>query len=77
MHALSCIQLLKKMNSQITSLQKHHMSIKEACEYTTLSERFIRGLIAKKKLKAAHVGGRVILRTVDIDRFLQEGTNHD
>ena len=51
------------------------MNIKVASNYTTLSERTLRYLIADRKLRVTKVGRRNILRKVDLDRFIESGLN--
>jgi excisionase family DNA binding protein len=50
-----------------------YQNVRQASKYTTLGERNLRGLIADGKIKAIRKGRRVILRTIDLDRFLTGG----
>lgn len=47
------------------------LNVPEASKYIGVSERTLRSLIADRKIKVVRVGGRVLLRLVDIDRFIE------
>ena len=48
------------------------LSVAEASEYIGISERTIRSWIADRKIKVSRLGGRVVLRLVDVDRFIEK-----
>jgi excisionase family DNA binding protein len=48
------------------------LSVVEASKYIGVSERNLRSWIADRKIKVARLGGRVVLRLVDIDRFIEK-----
>lgn len=47
------------------------LNVPEASKYIGVSERTLRSLFAERKIKVVRIGGRVLLRLVDIDRFLE------
>ena len=47
-------------------------SVAEASEYIGISERTIRSWIADRKIKVSRLGGRVVLRLVDVDRYIEK-----
>lgn len=47
------------------------LSAREAARYIGVSERTVRSWIADRKIKVARLGGRVVLRLVDVDRFIE------
>ena len=47
------------------------LNVPEASKYIGVSQRTLRSWIADRKIKVVRVGGRVLLRLVDIDRFLE------
>lgn len=47
------------------------LSVVEASEYVGVSQRTFRSWIAERKIKVARLGGRVVLRLVDVDRFIE------
>jgi excisionase family DNA binding protein len=46
-------------------------SVEEVAEYLGVVPLTVRRLIAAKKLKAFHVGRRVVVRAADVDRYLE------
>lgn len=51
------------------------MSMSEAAVYLGISTRLLRDLIRSKKIKAAKLGGRVILRLQDVDEAVERLAN--
>lgn len=49
---------------------KAYLSIPEAAQLMRVSERTLRSLVANRKIKAVRVRRRVILRLVDINRYM-------
>ena len=47
------------------------LNVAEASKYIGISERTIRSWIADRKIKVSRLGGRVVLRLVDVDRFVE------
>lgn len=48
------------------------LNVPEASRYVGISERTLRSLIAERKIKIVRLGGRILLRLVDIDRFIEK-----
>lgn len=48
------------------------MSVVEASKYIGISERTIRSWISDRKIRVSRIGGRVVLRLVDIDRWIEK-----
>ena len=48
------------------------MNVAEASQYIGISDRFLRELIASKKIRAARIGKRVVLRLVDLDAWIEK-----
>jgi excisionase family DNA binding protein len=60
--------------AEISSLRTNppkQLSVAEASKYIGISERTLRSWIAERKIKVARLGGRVVLRLVDVDRFIE------
>lgn len=47
------------------------LNVAEASKYIGISERTIRSWIADREIKVSRLGGRVVLRLVDVDRFIE------
>ena len=47
------------------------LNVPEASQYIGISQRNLRSLIADRKIKVARIGDRVLLRLVDVDRWLE------
>ncbi len=46
------------------------MNIQEAAEYLRVSVRLIQKLTANRRLRAAHVGRRLIFKRAELDRYI-------
>jgi len=53
------------------ALPKPYLTIKEAAEMARLAPSTIRLFIRKRELKALQVGGRVIIKRADLEKFLE------
>jgi excisionase family DNA binding protein len=47
------------------------LNVTEASTYIGVSQRTLRSWISERKIKVARLGGRVVLRLVDVDRFIE------
>ena len=47
------------------------LNVPEASQYIGISQRNLRSLIADRKIKVARIGHRVLLRLIDVDRWLE------
>ena len=48
------------------------LNVTEASTYIGVSQRTLRSWISERKIKVARIGGRVVLRLVDVDRFIEK-----
>lgn len=61
-----------KPNSRDSRGLKHNFSVATAADYMGISQRLLRELIASGQIRHVRIGRRVILRHVDLDRFLAD-----
>ena len=47
------------------------LNVTEASTYIGVSQRTLRSWISEREIKVARLGGRVVLRLVDVDRFIE------
>lgn len=52
---------------------KKYLSVAEAAEYLSTSERFVRRLVAERRVPFHKVGRYVRFSAVDLDAFVQQG----
>jgi excisionase family DNA binding protein len=52
---------------------KEHFTVSEAAEYLSTSERFIRRLIAERRIAFYKVGRHVRIKLTDLDAFVRAG----
>ena len=52
---------------------KNYLTVHEAAEYLNTSERFVRRLIAERRIAFHHVGRHVRLAVADLDAWLAAG----
>lgn len=50
-----------------------YLTVPEAADYVNTSVRFVRRLIAERRIAFHHVGRHVRLRVVDLEAFIQAG----
>jgi excisionase family DNA binding protein len=48
------------------------LNVVEASKYIGISERTIRSWISDRKIRVSRIGGRVVIRLVDIDRWIEK-----
>ena len=48
------------------------LNVVEGSKYIGVSERTLRSWISERKIRVARLGGRVVLRLVDVDRFIEK-----
>lgn len=53
---------------------KKYMDIKEASEYTSLAEQTLRIYCSQKKIEFQKIGGRIMIHTNSLDKFMSDGT---
>jgi len=54
-------------------MSKEHLSVDEAAEYLSTSVRFVRRLIAERRIRFYKLGRHVRLKRADLDAFVQAG----
>lgn len=67
-------------NGQKKESKKPYLTIKEASEFSRLAPSTIRLYIRQRKLRALKEGRRVIIKSSDLEKFLEStpiGTNSD
>jgi excisionase family DNA binding protein len=47
------------------------LNVIEASTYIGVSQRTLRSWISERKIRVCRLGGRVVLRLVDVDRFIE------
>lgn len=47
------------------------LNVTEASTYIGVSQRTLRSWISERKIRVCRLGGRVVLRLVDVDRFIE------
>ena len=57
--------------AELRSSPPKYMSVSEGAVYLTVSDRFLRNQIAERRIRFAKVGGRIVLRRVDLDLFIE------
>lgn len=75
MNATDTIQLQKIANeSSLRTNPPKQLSVVEASKYIGISQRYLRSLIAERRIRVVRIGNRVILRLVDVDRWIEQHT---
>lgn len=59
------------LDSSLRANPPRILSVVEAASYVGVSQRTLRSWIAERKIKVARLGGRVVLRLVDVDRHIE------
>jgi excisionase family DNA binding protein len=60
--------------SSIRSTPPKNLNVPEAADYIGISQRYLRSLIAERKIRVVRIGHRVLLRLIDVDRWLESKT---
>lgn len=58
--------------SSLRTNPPRQLNVGEAGKYIGVSERTVRTWIADRKIRVARLGGRIVLRLVDVDRFIEK-----
>jgi excisionase family DNA binding protein len=58
-------------NNSIRTNPPKNLKVAEAAAYIGVSDRTLRTLIAEQKIPVVRIGGRIVLRLVDVDRWLE------
>ena len=54
-------------------MERKYLTVPEAAEYLNTSDRFVRRLIAERRIAFHHVGRHVRLSVVDLEAFVAAG----
>ncbi|WP_211348184.1 helix-turn-helix domain-containing protein [Saccharothrix texasensis] len=52
---------------------KEHFTVQEAADYMNTTVRFVRRLIAERRIAFHHLGRHVRLKRADVDEFINAG----
>jgi excisionase family DNA binding protein len=58
----------------IRSNPPKNLNVPEAADYIGISPRYLRSLIAERKIRVVRIGHRVMLRLIDVDRWMESKT---
>ena len=61
-------------NNSIRSNPPKNLNVPEAADYIGISPRYLRSLIAERKIRVIRIGHRVMLRLIDVDRWMESKT---
>tara|TARA_B110001469_G_scaffold62298_1_gene59756 strand:- start:30 stop:257 length:228 start_codon:yes stop_codon:yes gene_type:complete len=61
----------KKDTAQVRANPPKNLNVPEAADYIGISQRYLRSLIAERKIRVVRIGHRVLLRLIDVDRWLE------
>jgi excisionase family DNA binding protein len=70
------MERLKIMSQENRSNSKLGWTLEELAESLSVSVPFLRLEIKRGKLRAAHLGRRVVLLDSEVQRYLSEAANH-
>ena len=62
---------------EVTMTEKIAMTVEEAADFTGIGRNTLRQLISWKTMPTIKVGRKVLIRTQDLDRFLELNRNTD
>jgi len=54
-------------------MDKGFLSIKQAAEYSSLSQRFLYEIVAKREIRSYKIGKRIVLDSQDLDQYIMQG----
>jgi len=58
-------------NNSIRTNPPKNLYVPEAADYIGISERNLRNLIAERKIRVVRIGYRIVLRLIDVDRWME------
>ena len=53
-------------------MDKGFLSIKQAAEYSSLSQRLLYEIVAKREIRSYKIGKRIVLERQDLEQFLKQ-----
>ena len=72
MEAIPVTKLKTIADNSIRNNPPKLLNVAEGAKYIGISERTLRSWISERKIRVARIGGRVVLRLVDVDRFIEK-----
>ena len=61
----------KSNTEHVRSNPPKNLNVPEAADYIGISQRYLRSLIAERKIRVVRIGHRVLLRLIDVDRWME------
>ena len=61
----------RELSACVRTNPPKQLNVNEAAAYIGVSPRTLRTWISERKISVARLGGRVVLRLVDVDRFIE------
>ena len=71
MEAIPVTKLKTIADNSIRNNPPKLLNVTEASTYIGVSQRTLRSWISERKIRVCRLGGRVVLRLVDVDRFIE------
>lgn len=53
-------------------MNKGFLSIKQAAEYSSLSQRFLYEIVAKREIRSYKIGKRIVLDSQDLEDYIKQ-----
>lgn len=53
-------------------MDKGFLSIKQAAEYSSLSQRFLYEIVAKREIRSYKIGKRIVLDSQDLEEYIKQ-----
>ena len=53
-------------------MDKGFLSIKQAAEFSSLSQRFLYEIVAKREIRSYKIGKRIVLNSQDIEDYIKQ-----
>ena len=53
-------------------MDKGFLSIKQAAEYSSLSQRFLYEIVAKREIRSYKIGKRIVLDSQDLEDYIKQ-----
>lgn len=53
-------------------MDKGFLSIKQAAEYSSLSQRFLYEIVAKREIRSYKIGKRIVLNSLDLEDYIKQ-----
>lgn len=53
-------------------MEKRFLSIREAAEFSSLSQRFLYEIVARRKIRSYKIGKRIVLDCQDLEEYIKQ-----